>query len=153
MTLKLLVVSVFRRRILQRFFLRVPRLLALPPKFASRTRFQIFGFQLNKSQVVIDRIKNESAYEQLYDRPWARHIRLIRLLPSKEIDADIQCEILRASLNNHPDYEALSYSWGDPKVTSPVYLEGVESHVTTNLEQDLRHLRYEDRGGFSGLTL
>lgn len=88
MTLKLLMVSVFRRRILQRIFLRVPRLPALPPKFASRTRFQIFfGFRLNKSQVVIDRIKNESAYEQLYDRPWERHIRLIRLLPSKEIDS------------------------------------------------------------------
>jgi hypothetical protein len=32
MTLKLLVVSIFRWRILQRFFLRVPRLSALHPK-------------------------------------------------------------------------------------------------------------------------
>jgi hypothetical protein len=145
MTLKLLVVSIFRRRIIQRFFLRVPHLTALPPKSASRTRFQIFGFPLNKSQVVIDRIKNESAYGQLYDHPWARHIRLIRLLPSKHYEAHIHCEILRASLNRHPEYEALSYAWGDSKVTSPVYLEGVRSHVTTNLEQALRHLRYEDR--------
>jgi hypothetical protein len=123
----------------------VPRLSALPPKSASRTRFHIFGFPLNKSQVVVDRIKNESAYGQLYDRPWARHIRLIRLLPSKHYEAPAHCEILRASLNRHPEYEALSYTWGDPKITSPVYLEGVRSHVTTNLEQALRHLRYEDR--------
>jgi hypothetical protein len=141
MTLKLLVVSIFRRRIFQRFFLRVPHLSALPPKSASRTRCQIFGFPLNKSQVVVDRIKNESAYGQLYDRPWARHIRLIRLLPSKDFEADIQCQILRASLNKHPEYEALSYAWGDPKITSPVYLEGVRSHVTSNLGQALRHLR------------
>jgi len=145
MTLKLLVVSIFRRRILQRFFLRVPRLSALPPKSASRARFHIFGFPLNKSQVVVDRIKNESAYGQLYDRPWAQHIRLIRLLPSKHYEAPIHCEIFRASLNRNPDYEALSYAWGDPKITSPVYLEGVRSHVTTNLGQALRHLRYEDR--------
>lgn len=145
MTLKLLVVSIFRRRILQRFFLRVPHLSALPPKSVSRTRFQIFGFPLNKSQFVVDRIKSESAYGQLYDRPWARHIRLIRLLPSNKFEADIRCEILRASLNRHPEYEALSYTWGNPKITSPVYLEGVRSHVTTNLEQALRHLRYEYR--------
>jgi hypothetical protein len=145
MTLKLLVVSIFRRRILQRFFLRVPRLSALPPQSASRTRSRIFGFALNKSQVVVDRIKEQSAYEQLYDRPWARHIRLIRLLPSKEFEADVHCEIFRASLSRHPEYEALSYFCGDPKTTSPVYLEGVRSHVTINLELALRHLRYEDR--------
>jgi hypothetical protein len=95
--------------------------------------------------VVADRIKNESAYGQLYDRPLARHIRPIRLLPSKDFEAEIYCEILRASLNRNPDYEALSYAWGDSKITSPVYLEGARSHVTTNLEQALRHLRYEDR--------
>lgn len=138
-------VSITRRRILQRFFLRVPRLSALPPQWASRTRFRIFGFPLNRSQVVLDRIKDQSAYEQLYDRPWARHIRLIRLLPSKDFEADVQCEIFRASLNKHPEYEALSYAWGDPKITVPVYLEGIRSHVTTNLELALRHLRYEDR--------
>ncbi len=64
---------------------------------------------------------------------------------SKIFEADIYCEILRASLHKHPDYEELPYGWGGSEITSPVDLESVRSVVTTNLEQAPSDLRHEDR--------
>jgi hypothetical protein len=40
-----------------------------------------------------------------------------------------------------PVYEALSYTWGDPKVTISVEINGVEFPVTTNLFSALKRLR------------
>ena len=45
------------------------------------------------------------------------------------------------SLDDSPRYEALSYTWGDPKITCAIKLHKVEWEVTTNLEAGLRHLR------------
>ncbi|KAK3942808.1 heterokaryon incompatibility, partial [Diplogelasinospora grovesii] len=42
-------------------------------------------------------------------------------------------------------YEALSYTWGDPRVTEPVLLNGQEYHATTNLRCALEYLRLPDR--------
>jgi hypothetical protein len=36
---------------------------------------------------------------------------------------------------------ALSYAWGDPKVTALLYLNGSEIQVTRNLESALRTIR------------
>jgi Heterokaryon incompatibility protein (HET) len=41
------------------------------------------------------------------------------------------------------EYEALSYAWGDPTITTPVTIHGLPFEVTTNLESALRHLRSE----------
>lgn len=35
-------------------------------------------------------------------------------------------------------YKALSYAWGDPAVTAPVWLNGIEKQVTVNLAAALR---------------
>jgi hypothetical protein len=40
--------------------------------------------------------------------------RLLVLLPGQD-DAEIRCEIQHASLDGPPQYEALSYTWGNPK--------------------------------------
>jgi hypothetical protein len=40
--------------------------------------------------------------------------RLLVLLPGRD-DDEIRCEIRHASLDGPPQYEALSYTWGDPK--------------------------------------
>jgi hypothetical protein len=38
----------------------------------------------------------------------------------------------------------ISYVWGDPKDTLPIFLDGHIFNVTTNLESALRHLRWKD---------
>lgn len=47
--------------------------------------------------------------------PTTDEIRLITLLPSDETSARIECLLSHVSLNSKPDYEALSYAWGDQK--------------------------------------
>jgi len=71
-----------------------------------------------------------------------REFRLLRLLPSKDFDDNIRCELFHSPFDS---YEALSYTWGDPHVTVPVLLHGIHHHVTTNLALALRYIRYEDR--------
>jgi hypothetical protein len=46
---------------------------------------------------------------------------------------------------NRVGFEALSYTWGDPKATLPITLHGKPHHITKNLEVALRHLRYPER--------
>jgi hypothetical protein len=47
------------------------------------------------------------------------------------------------SPEDNPVYTALSYAWSDPNDTTLVLADGVEYHVTTNLESALRHIRGE----------
>ena len=73
-----------------------------------------------------------------------RETRLLTLLPG-EYEDTVSCTLSIASLAESPTYEALSYVWGDPTVTLPILLDGLEFQVTSNLESALRHLRYHDR--------
>jgi len=69
-------------------------------------------------------------------------IRLLRILPSEDFSSEIQCQIFHAKIGqNCASYDALSYVWGDPSVTSPILLNGKRHHVTVNLELALRYLR------------
>jgi hypothetical protein len=75
--------------------------------------------------------------------PESRQIRLFTLQPGTFGDP-IQGFLSQVSLDDEPDYEALSYVWGDPEVTLPISLSGNDFGVTTNLESALRHLRLEN---------
>lgn len=78
-------------------------------------------------------------------QPLGHHeIRLIVLQPAKWNSA-IKCHLITKSLNEGPEYQALSYIWGDPKALRPISLQGTLVQITRNLESALRHLRYEDR--------
>jgi hypothetical protein len=71
-------------------------------------------------------------------------IRLLTVLPSISSEATIQCSLENASLDSldgDQPYRALSYVWGDPKVTIPIMVSGVQMNVTTNLAAALRHVR------------
>jgi hypothetical protein len=46
------------------------------------------------------------------------------------------------SLDDNPEYDALSYAWGDPTVTCEIELNGVQWPVTTNLAAGLPRLRH-----------
>jgi Heterokaryon incompatibility protein (HET) len=76
--------------------------------------------------------------------PTRRDVRFLRLLPG-ERETPVSCTLSVASIVDARDYEALSYVWGDPKVTRPISLDGREFPVTINLESALQSLRHEDR--------
>jgi hypothetical protein len=44
-----------------------------------------------------------------------------------------------------PEFEALSYVWGDPLITRQIKLNSQPFRVTENLEAALRRLRHDDR--------
>ena len=70
-----------------------------------------------------------------------RQIRLFHLEPSENIHDQAEGFLEMVSLDDNPRYEALSYTWGDPKIRCAIKLHKVEWEVTTNLEAGLRHLR------------
>jgi len=68
-------------------------------------------------------------------------IRLITLLPG-EPDSRICCEIKHASLNDAPQFEALSYEWGSRSNPRRISVHGHRISVTENLHAALNNLRY-----------
>jgi hypothetical protein len=72
--------------------------------------------------------------------PHSSDIRLLTLAPGTW-DADIECHLHHASLDDKPPYEALPYTWGDAAKVRPIRLHGHRWDVTKNLDIALRHLR------------
>jgi hypothetical protein len=56
-------------------------------------------------------------------------------------DETVCLDIRTYSLNDHPPYIALSYTWGDPNVTVPVLCNGRVIDVTRNLKEALWQFR------------
>jgi hypothetical protein len=79
--------------------------------------------------------------------PGNDNIRLLRLIPNKNETAIIKCELLNYSLEpskgTHP-YEALSYVWGNPNDTVPIFTDSHVLSVSTNLYAALSRLRDRD---------
>lgn len=73
-----------------------------------------------------------------------RGFRVATLQPAADFSALICCDLAEVTLNSHPDYEAISYVWGNPSNQVPIYLEDAESRVTANLALALRYLRLKD---------
>jgi hypothetical protein len=73
--------------------------------------------------------------------PTKHELRLILLQPG-ELNGEIEFNILIASLDENPEYEALSYEWGSPKSQMlPIKLDGHAHHVRENLWWVLHYLR------------
>ena len=77
--------------------------------------------------------------------PGDASIRLLRLMPHEDKAADIQCELFEYSLKNSCNkvhlYEALSYVWGNPESTRPLFIHNHSFDVTVNLHAALSYLR------------
>jgi hypothetical protein len=78
--------------------------------------------------------------------PGPDNIRLLRLHPSKDENAIIQCQLFNYTLEDlgertHP-YDALSYVWGEPDKTLPIRVDNLDLPVTQNLHEALTRLRY-----------
>ncbi|MCJ1256837.1 hypothetical protein MMC24_004662 [Lignoscripta atroalba] len=74
--------------------------------------------------------------------PTSRQIRLLVLRPALRRSASIQCNLIQTSLDDNPTYEALSYTWGDPRITRTINLDGHNFLVTENLDDALRDIRH-----------
>jgi hypothetical protein len=71
-------------------------------------------------------------------------IRLLHLSPASSEDEIIRCRFTVALLDNNPEYEALSYAWGDIEDTLPIEVEGSVVQITSNLHSALKHLRFNE---------
>lgn len=73
-----------------------------------------------------------------------RETRLVTILPGRFDDA-VYCELHVISLSSSPVYDALSYVWGDLRITREIFVQGTAHQVTANLEVALRYLRQVDK--------
>jgi Heterokaryon incompatibility protein (HET) len=74
--------------------------------------------------------------EQLH----GRDIRLIKLETVGE-DEQIRCSLATAQLDCGPEYNALSYTWGDTTQRRQILCDGALCTVTKSLYQALAHIR------------
>jgi len=69
---------------------------------------------------------------------------VIRLLHLSPVSSNrIHGRFSIALLDDKPEYEALSYAWGDADDTVPVEVEGCSVPITKNLHSALKHLQLE----------
>lgn len=70
-------------------------------------------------------------------------IRLLILEPAKGIQDPVRCRLRHTAFGNRPEYEALSYMWGDSPARKRITIDGSPFDVTPNLLDALRYLRHE----------
>lgn len=69
-------------------------------------------------------------------------IRVVKLLPSEDLAAPIQCQLSSRPLHSKEDsYEALSYVWGPQEFVAEILIDSEPHLITRNLEMALRYLR------------
>ena len=71
-----------------------------------------------------------------------RQIRILVLYPSENIEDHPKGHLEIKSLDRHPVYDAISYAWGGPQRSPPLYLHGYRVPITENLHSCLRFLRH-----------
>ncbi|KAH8649427.1 heterokaryon incompatibility protein-domain-containing protein [Tricladium varicosporioides] len=82
-----------------------------------------------------------------YKQPLDASRKEIRRLILQPLSAgpEIQCSTEAVSLLDKPDYEALSYVWGDASIRKNIVFNGNELSVTSNLAVALYHLRHQNK--------
>jgi hypothetical protein len=68
-------------------------------------------------------------------------IRLLTVLPSDDFNAPVECELHQFNNSTAPEYEGLSYAWGDAIDKSAVTCNGISVNVTANLCNALKRFR------------
>lgn len=70
-----------------------------------------------------------------------RSFRLLGVFGNPSYHSEVHCELLETSLDDHPSYEAVSYTWGGQTPSQPVNCEGKQMLVTRNCVDALRRFR------------
>ena len=84
---------------------------------------------------------SKSTRHQYQQLPKGRWIRLLRLFPSKH-GGSLECELFVVQVDVVPQYEAISYVWGDPSQTTSILCDNHLIHITANLHGVLRQIRH-----------
>lgn len=71
-------------------------------------------------------------------------IRLLLLNPGRQFDR-LSCSLQTASIEDAPDFEALSYVWGKPSSTRSIVCADKTMRIRPNLYTAIWHLRHPDR--------
>ncbi|KAF7547470.1 hypothetical protein G7046_g8990 [Stylonectria norvegica] len=81
--------------------------------------------------------------------PMQTSFRVAELLPGKETDP-VACLLHPINWSDvfQPEYEAISYAWGDVSDKVPIVCHGKELKVTPNLQSALLHFRMPDKSRF-----
>ncbi|KAL9107735.1 MAG: hypothetical protein Q9187_008387, partial [Circinaria calcarea] len=82
--------------------------------------------------------KDQLVYQPLDQE--LREIRILTILPGA-YKSPIECTLENAPLFDVDEYEALSYTWGDPKITTEIFVNGRSFQATLNLAAALVELR------------
>lgn len=72
-------------------------------------------------------------------------LRVLTLLPGVKSKDEIRCELETRTFMTKPDYEALSYTWGDAPVSHKITINGQPFSIRENLYQALERLRFPDK--------
>ncbi|KAG4417666.1 hypothetical protein IFR04_009236 [Cadophora malorum] len=80
-------------------------------------------------------------------------IRVIKLLPSLYIEAELHCSLECKRLDDFRDgvaghYTALSYVWGDATDTRTIFVDGRGLLITASLHCALRHIRHTHHASY-----
>ncbi len=82
-----------------------------------------------------------------YEKPLEENkaeIRILTLQPGL-FEEPLITNLRMVSLHSDPNFEALSYVWGNGSETKNISINGAVKRITVNLESTLRHLRLVDK--------
>ncbi|KAK3387871.1 heterokaryon incompatibility protein-domain-containing protein [Podospora didyma] len=68
-------------------------------------------------------------------------IRLLTIHPAEDSNSEVKCNLQLVSLDDGPLYNALSYVWGDPTLSSHITVDGERFRIPENLSVALRQIR------------
>ncbi|PPJ51461.1 hypothetical protein CBER1_09170 [Cercospora berteroae] len=84
------------------------------------------------------RNSTSSLYKTLEQKKNQIRIAVLKHEAGSSEDQPIQLTLETVNLDKDPEYEALSYQWGDPKITTEILLNGVSWRITNNLHSALK---------------
>jgi hypothetical protein len=71
------------------------------------------------------------------------HIRILELEPGDHA-VPLRCSLVQVDLQDRPQFEALSYAWGDASDLKTIECNGKELMITRSLHEALESLRYSN---------
>ena len=114
---------------------------------AKEVEYDDYGFPIFEESLAGDELAreeflaaNSTSSEYRYSDLVTRQIRLVTILPGSGLEK-IQCIIETYDLQEAPEYEALSYCWGDRAPPAFIEVEACSLQVTRSLKIALAYLR------------
>ncbi|KAF3920877.1 hypothetical protein ABW21_db0205878 [Orbilia brochopaga] len=93
------------------------------------------SFQFPREHFMFDPLPSDNAF------------RVAEILPGQK-DSPIICRLHVTDFCNPPNYEAISYAWGDITPTDLIVVNGKQLVIIRSLYTAINHMRYRDRSRF-----